>query len=503
MTKEYLQTPSKLLNEASSKFWWSFAFLFVAVLLFHGKTLPFSNEFVYLLRLEPNFLSNDWTFSQSANEHWLFNTLFSLPSYIFSLETVGWLGRVSVWSLCLIALLKLGKRWEIPYWTIAVSVFLWLVFAQAVVNAEWIFGGFEAKTVAYVCLLFALNEFAKQKTILPSILLGLTFSFHPAVGLWSIGAIGLVFLFYLINRTISFSSFVKFSVLTIIFALPGLLPLLMEQSSAGAHPFDDWRFFVIFRMPWHLDPFQFSRSGRILIYAMLLFNIVALWKSESFALRFLLKFQIALSVFFLAGVLFRWFEIFPLLRFMPMRLFPIFTPLFFMFTAFYFVPKIASQKYKIIAALFVIMVIALLNPFGKGWQQIQTTFQTWTVAPDDLQKTSVWISHNTPNDAVVIQPPQRREFWYYSHRASIVSTTYPTYNQLGEWEMRIADLTGNLKVTSGEHAREEIDVAYNNLSAGQIAALKTKYGATHLVSRANYPYPIIFETETYKVYQLP
>ena len=69
--------------------------------------------------------------------------------------------------------------------------------------------------------------------------------------------------------------------------------------------------------------------------------------------------------------------------------------------------------------------------------------------------------------------------------------------------MRIADLTDNLKVTSGEHAREEIDVAYNNLSAEQITALKTKYGATHLVSRANYPYPIIFETETYKVYQLP
>ena len=503
MTKEHLQTPSKLLNEASSKFWWSFAFLFVAVLFFHGKTVPFSNEFVYLLRLEPHLLSNDWTFSQPANEHWLFNTLFSFPSYIFSLETVGWLGRISVWSLCLIGLLKLGKRWEIPYWTIAVSVFLWLAFAQAVVNDEWIFGGFEAKTVAYICLLFALNEFAKQKTILPSVLLGLSFSFHPAVGLWSIAAVGLVFLLETKNRAISYSSFIKFIVLTIVFALPGVLPLLAEQSNVGAHPFDDWRFFVIFRMPWHLDPFQFSRSGIVLIYVMLIFNIVALWKSENLALRFLLKFQIALGIFFLFGLFLRWFEIYSLLRFMPMRLFPIFTPLFFMFMAFHFIPKIVSPKNKQIVTLFVIMVIALLNPFGKGFRQIKETFQTWTVAPSDLQRTSVWISNNTPSDAVIIQPPNRLDFWYYSRRAGIVSSTYPTYDHLSEWEMRIADLTNNRQVSSGEHASEEIETAYNGLLVGQIVALKAKYGATHLVSRANYPYPIVFETETYKVYQLP
>jgi hypothetical protein len=36
-------------------------------------------------------------------------------------------------------------------------------FCAGSVNDEWIFGGFEAKCVAYVCLLFALDKFSNVK----------------------------------------------------------------------------------------------------------------------------------------------------------------------------------------------------------------------------------------------------------------------------------------------------------------------------------------------------
>ncbi len=494
-----LSTPQKTLTDAPLNFWLCFTFLFVAVLVFQGKPVPYSNEFVYLLRLTPNFLPNDWSFSQTANEHWLFNSLFSLPMRFFSLEIVGWTGRIGVWSFGLIALVKLGRRWEIPFWAIAAAIFLWLAFAQAVVNDEWIFGGFEAKTVAYVCLLFSLEEFSKSKIILPAILLGLSFSFHPAVGLWAIPAVGLALLFERIPTV----DFVKLVGITALFSLFGLIPLFAEQTNATANSFEDWEFIVLYRVPWHLDLFQFSKSGILLLYAMLVFNIAALWKSESFALRFLLKFQIALGAFFLFGFLLRWFELYPLLRLMPMRLFPVLTPLFFIFTAFNFVPRLASQKHKIIASLFVVAVVALLNPFGKGFNQIRETVRTQTAAPDDLRKTSGWIAANTPPDAMIIQPPHSREIWYFSQRANVVSFGYPTFNRLSEWRERVADLTGNLRISKGETAVEEIETAFNNLSAAQINDLKCKYAATHLVSRADYPFPVIFQTETYKVYQLP
>lgn len=487
----------KISENLPKSFWMCFAFLFLTIVLFHAKTVPFSNEFLYLLRLQPDFLPNDWTFSAPANEHWLFNFLFSFPARLFSLETVGWAGRIAVWSLCLIAVIKLGRRWEIPVWAIGVSVFSWLACAQAVVNDEWIFGGFEAKTVAYVCLLFALDEFSKRKITFPAVLLGLSFSFHPAVGLWAIPAVGLA----LLLEKIPTVDFLKLVGLTAVFSLFGLLPLFAEQSGAGAYSFEDWEFIVLYRVPWHLDLFQFSKSGIVLTYAMLAFNVWAIWKNERFALRFLLNFQIVLGLFFAFGFFLRWLEIYPLLRFMPMRLFPVFTPLFFLFTVFYTFQRLNTKRMQIAVAVFAVLIVSAVNPFLKSYNQARDTVQTWTTAQDDFQKTSGWIAENTAETAVVIQPPHRRDFWYRSRRASVASFAYPTFNRLGEWRARIADLTGNHKISKGETASEEIETAYNQLSGEQIEQLKNKYAATHLVSRAVYSYPIIFETKTYKVYQ--
>lgn len=497
-TRETISPEPESSDAASVFFWLSLVFLLLAVFAFHGKPVPYSNEFFYLLRLNPN-LPYDWTFSQAANEHWLFNFIFSLPARFFSLEAIGWLGRLAVWSLCLTALLKLGKLWKIPFWAISVSIFVWLAFAQAVVNDEWVFGGFEAKTVAYACLLFALYLFAKRKIIAPSILLGLSFSFHPAVGLWAIPAAGLALLF----EKVPTADFVKVVVLTLIFSLPGLIPLIIEQSSVGAYSFDDWQFIVTVRVPWHLDPFYFSKTGILLGFVMLGFNWAVLRKSDHFALRFLLKFQISLGAFFLFGVALRYFELYPLLRLMPMRLFPVFTPLFFIFTAFYIVPRLAGRRNKLLVSALVIIMIVSLNPLEKGFVQLRETAQSWTAAPDDLQKTSLWLAENAPPDAVVIQPPHDRGFWFYSRRAGIGSYAYPTYDRLSEWRERVADLTGGVPISDGEKAGEQIEEAYNNLSPAQISVLKQKYDASYLVSRAVYPYPIIYETETYRVYQLP
>ncbi len=476
-----------------------FAFLFLAVLLFHAKTVPFGNEFPYLLRLQPNFLPNDWTFSSPAHEHGLFNLIFSFPSHIFSLEVAAWICRIASWIVLLVAMLRLGLHWQIAYWKVAASVFIWLAFAQTVVNEEWIFGGFEAKVVAYVCLLVSLVEFSKRKIILPSILLGLSFSFHPAVGLWAILAVGLAFLL----ERIPVKDLAKVIIITGLFSSFGLLAIFSDQTGAAAGSYDDWKFIILYRIPAAVDVFQFSKAGTILIFVMLAFNCFALWRDKNFALRFLMKFQIALGLFFVAGVALRWFEMFPFLRLMPMRLFPVFTPLFFMWTAFYTVQRLTSRQHKIIIALFAVLVIGFLDPLGKGYMQIQQTLHSRAATPDDFQQASRWISQNTAADAVVIQPPNRTDFWYFARRAGVVSFGYPTFDRLSEWRTRVSDLTGNRQISKGESAYEEIENAFNQLSSEQVAQLKNKYAAAYLVSCGVYPYPIVFKTETYKVYQLP
>ena len=93
-----------------------------AVFLFVGKPVPDSNEFSYLLRLrkvyDSDYLANDITFSTATDEYWLYEHIFGVLTLIFSIEVVGWIGRIAVWSILLFALMKLGKRWEIPTWLI-------------------------------------------------------------------------------------------------------------------------------------------------------------------------------------------------------------------------------------------------------------------------------------------------------------------------------------------------------------------------------------------------
>jgi len=152
--------------------------------------------------------------------------------------------------------------------------------------------------------------------------------------------------------------------------------------------------------------------------------------------------------------------------------------------------------------LVAVAIIALLNPFGKGVAQIRETIRTWTAPHDDFQKAAVWIAESTPADALVIEPPSRRDVWYFSKRATIVSFYYPTYDRLTTWRGRIAELTGDVRVSNGDAAPAELEAAFNGLPEAQIGKIKQKYGASYLVSRAVYSYPVLFETETYKVYQL-
>lgn len=497
-----MQRITKLLDSferSPISFWLCLLSLFLIVLAFHGRPIPSNNEFIYLLRLDPGFLPNDWSFSHSANEHWLFNLIFSIPASFLSIEIVGWLGRIAFWTLCLAALLKLGNRWDIPSWAATISIGIWLAFNQSVVNAEWILGGFEAKVPAYVFLLFALVEFSKQRIVLPAILLGLSFSFHPAVGIWAVPAVGLA----LLVERISFAHFSKVVAMTFLACLPGIIPLLTEQVAGQPATTDLWHFMVTVQMPFHLDPYYFSKVGMFVLGVMLMFNIAALWNANSFALRFFRIFQIAIAVFFLVGVLMRFLDLYSLLRFMPMRLFPILTPLFFMFTAFYLAAKLGSVQKKIVIGLIVVATLFPLHPFDNAIGQMRETKASWIAKPEDTEICLKWISQNTPTDTTILTSPTGREFWYRSNRAQIVSYMYPRYDRLAEWRQRIADLTGNVQIASRESSRSDIETAFAKLSAAEIIEIKQKYAANYLLTRTIYPFPVIFETETYKVYQLP
>lgn len=503
MRKEEIEL-DKLIPSPARRIYTALAmmFLFGLVFLLWGKPVPYGNEFPYLLRIikeaQPEFLLNDWTFSTPAKEHWLFNRFFLFPSIVSSVETLGWLGRTAVWLLTLGMLLKIGRLWQIPLWSVTAAIVFWLLLGQSMVGDEWVLGTFEAKTVSYFFLFAAIYYFARREDVLPAVCLGLTFAFHPAVGLWSSLAIGLA----LLAEKTDFRTLGKIVAVTGIFASFGILPLIFEQFASQPDSAEAWRFMVLVRLPYHFDPFYFSRSAVVLLLAMMALNFAVFRRNAGFAMRFLLKFQIVLLIFFLSAFVLRWFEMYELLRFLPVRLFPVFTPLFFGFSVFYLFTQRERTRLKFSSVLLIVLILARLNPVGLSFAAINHTYRLWTRTPDDFETTSHWIAANTPKNVIVIQPPYRREVWYLSQRACVASYAYQTFGRLDEWRERVSDLTGDAKIKNSEEAYQTVETAFNNLSPEQIGNLRAKYKATYLVSRGEYPFRIVFRTETYKIYLL-
>ncbi len=476
-----------IIRSIKDNFRLQFLLLLTAVFVFVGKPVPYGNEPVYLLRLvkiyQPNFLPNDFSFAATGNEHWLFNHIFGLLPLIFSIETFAWFGRITVWVLLLSAIFRLAKHWEIPNWTVSLSIFVWLALGQTIVNGEWIFGGFEAKNLAYICLLFSLNFFLKKREIVASILLGLSFSFHPAVGLWAISAVGITLIFERYNL----KTILQVVVITGFFALIGAVNLFGETNANV----DDWKFFVTERAPEHLDPFYWLVKGFGVVALMFVFCRTANWNS------FLKNFLGGLGMFFVVGLVLRFFEQWQLLCLMPMRIFPVFLPLFFFFTlAKCFREKSFSALSAVVAILVFINILWWQKSELLPIVQVKETLQMWTAKVDDEIKAYLWLRENTPLDAVCLTPPNNRTVWFYSRRSQFVGFSYPPFEKMTEWRERLAKIVGN------KSESDAMTAAYNNLSEAEIRKLADEHRIDYFVGESNYGFRKVFESGNWKVYRL-
>ena len=479
-----------------------FGILLAAIVVFFAKKPPFENEYIYLLRLvktyNGDFLLNDYSFAVPGNEHWVFNHLFGLFTYSFSVEAVSWGGRIFCWTVLLYALMRLAKHWEVPLWMITASILLWLCQGQSIVGNEWIFGTFEAKCVAYICLLFALDGFAREKVAYPAILLGLTFSFHPAVGMWGILGAGLALLFCRWEP----AKLLKVGALAVVFALPGLIPLVSEVTKNAS--VEDWKFIELARFPHLFDSFSWSKNSLVLVYLQLAFCMMVSYTGARLGRRkFLTAFLAALGLFFTLALVLRGLERYELLRFMPMRLFHVFLPLFFLLSfAEAYRRDLFSAPMKAAAAIGLLSLLLWQSPLTSGIEQARATYQSWNSEMDDTAKSFVWLRETTPNGTVVIAPPWRPDLWYRSQRAQFVSAVFPTYVDLSEWRERVETLSGESVSNKTNRENDLRPAFYHSLTAEKINEIARRCNARYLVSEGEYPYHIVFASGRSKVYLL-
>ena len=380
------------------------------------------------------------------------------------------------------------------------SIFIWLCFGQSIIADEWMFGGFEAKCVAYILLLFAIDRFCDSRDLSSGVLLGMTFSLHPIVGLWGIAA-ALIALFI---HHWDFLRTLKVAGVTAVFALFGLIPLLIMRANSQTATAENLEFLQLVKFPFHFDPFSWAKSSILLVIIFLAFCLyVHFQDKERSPNKFLILFLSALGFFFLAGILLRTFDQFELLEFMPMRLFPLFAPLFFLFYLGKAFKENLLTKPFVIGLLSGILFLTVWTSLPlRAVSQIQQNHKSWTETPDDTAEVFIWLRKNSETNAVVIAPPWRFDYWYLSKRASVVNYHQPIFSNLDEWQTRLHSLVGPPTKNREYREDEEFATFYKALTKEKIEELARKYKAGYFVTESEYDFPLVFSKGKTKVYSV-
>lgn len=504
----------------------------VAVALaLYGWPVPRLSEELYLpvvrRAADSGYLRGDWTFSGGFAEHWLFDHLFAPIAGALSISAFGWLGRLVFWPVLAFLLVRIGARLGLSPWSAGAAVSLWLLFNQSALGGEWIIGTFEAKTVAYVFLLGAFLAATSRRVPLALALLGLTVSFHPAVGLWGAWGTGLALLALPETR----GSTLRWCWLGALFGLPGIVGAL---GALGGGPGALQRFVVLEAIPYHIDPFFGGRTlpwGQVALHlvtlaAMLAFNLwAARRRGPDLAQRFFVAFQLAAVVPFAFAFLARGLHLWGFLQLMPLRSFPLVVPLVFFVQAVATIRQRRSarpethlgprrarrarqlRRRAVVAATVVVVAVALLPtaPLLAGPRMIRRNVAAWT-APDPTADAFRWVRDHTPRGITCIFPITRQDSFSRAERPQVASWQAIRYDRLATWHERASRLVGGPSYFAGRvwHGDlADLAAAYEHLSAEQVGAIARRYHATCLVTSAVYGFPVLHRVGSVRVYALP
>jgi hypothetical protein len=481
---------------------------FALILNREGTWVPGGNEQIYLLYLykaaHHAFLAGDWTFQEPTAGHLIFNVVFGWPTLFLPLNIVDWIGRGACWVLTFSALLRLGQRFGIAPWMAWAGILLWLVQRQSFVSNEWIIGTFEAKCVAYVCLLWAIEFILDGQVVAPAILTGLAFTFHTAVGLWGGAAVGLAFATqYPIKTTLKFAAWAT------LFALPGLITSLQLVLGGQSISPEEAKFLVTIDVPFHLDPFVFGKGKIVVLFLMLLFNWLHFRANRKDAtLKFLVRFQIFAGAFFLLGILFRLMGQFSLVELFPFRVFAVLMMLmFFWHLAAAYQHRSGNPLRPMVIALGAFTFFCLPSPVARLQDLAADQLPKWRWQPDDFRIAAAWVRDNTSPQTVVIAPPWRKDAFYFTQRPLIADWHAPRYNSMTQWWQRIETLVGDVsQMNPQDNLAGDMDQRardfYQHLNVADISTITTKYGGDVLITTGEYPYPIRFKSGPYTVYEI-
>lgn len=490
-------------GERLQQWWLPMLLSLLGVAFYTAGPVPTSNEWAYLALLKkawnPEWIAGDWTLAEPNVRHYTFNLLFGWPTKFLPLEVFGWIGRIGCWVLTLWTLFRIGERLGLRAGTVSIAVLLWLSIGQSLVAGEWIFGGFEAKTVAYVLLFLAIDGFLRDRPLRSALVLGACFSIHPAVGLW--GGVGML-VPAVWNLGLSWK-LLRTGVVVVIAALPGVIPVLWHGAPV---PAEELRFQVLVRLPYHLDPLIWDRSLMLILVAMtVLLVTVGFTQPDRRVKQLLIALPVALLLMFCLGVLARLAGSWGFVLLMPFRLFPLLVPLLFLMLLVGGLRRdvpFPLRGWQVV--LVIVSLVCLPNPLLRTVDRAWAQHTAWTKPADEIQQAFQWVQQNTPADAVLISPPWRDDALLLSERPQVSVWAICPQPHMTEWRERSEALRGDdWRQTAQESWLVKMKAGYQQLDLPAIADVRKKYGGDYLLSSQHYALPVVFTAGEWHVYHLP
>ena len=485
--------------------------------------VPGGNELIYLplmrSRVDPTYLAGDWTFGSGFGEHAVFNLVFGPLVRLLGIEWLAIIGRFASWLAIGWVVVSLGRRLGARWWASAGATVLFVGLNQSMgVGAEFLFSGFEAKSVAWPLLLAALVAAIDRRYWVVCVLVGLTFSFHPAIGLWGGGAL-LFSLLALQSTRVQTARLLPVSALA---ALPGLIPLWSDFRNSSMDS-ESAEFIVLSRIPHHADPSSFGERGPIILATMLCFTLLWSWiHRSSFPPRLLGVFQVTLTAVFISGVVAWFFDWWEFLLLLPFRVMPIVVHLLFWLIVAGTVTggldrrawlrrtgeperrSVASTSAIAAAGLSLVAVVALWNPAVRVVDAVLDFSDRYVRDEVGFQPAMEWIAQNTELTAVVASPPWVDEMFYMTERPQFVSWGAVTYDRPQEWRARLEHTVTDESVFTDPTTSDQAEMeAFEAVSVEAWLRTSSEFGVDYLLTTAELQLTSIYSDGTWTVYVFP
>jgi len=273
--EKYLLIAIQLLNKINPG-----VLIFLLLCLNHLAITPTGNQEVYFALAKqynnPHWIPNSWVFTAWPAPRFLFQYLVGYPLQYISFEQLNILGRTICFALFSFPLALIFKKLRFSNFFILILLQVFFNNKQHFFGDEWIFGGFEPKTLAYIFVFYGIYALFSKKYNRAALFMALASWFHILVGGWLFFfAMGYIFL-----ETHSIKQSLKSAVLYGGIVLPFAAYLFYSLSGIPSviHGVNvDW-VYVYIRSPHHCNPFvnyitkgQFWSHPAVLVFV--LFNI--------------------------------------------------------------------------------------------------------------------------------------------------------------------------------------------------------------------------------------